>query len=337
MNCLNLLLSPAAALYGTLSRARNFLYDHSLLPVKRCGLPVISVGNVTAGGNSKTPLCLFLAKALKAAGHTPVILSRGYGGKLAGPHLVTTADDATQVGDEPLMLTRFHNLTVVVARDRAAGAGFIEKNKPGSIIILDDGFQHRRLHRDLDIVCVDVSTREAVSRFVEGRLLPGGRFRENRDLALRRAQVVVLSARQPEETAPAISADLLQVLPAHLKVFNSHVKPAGVFRVNDGVELTARQVGAFCSIANPEGFIQTLAALKVQLDFTETFPDHYQIKAADIERLRRLSRGRPLVCTAKDAVKLSSAHMENVYVLRIDLQIDREKEFLALAVRCAAD
>ena len=332
MNILDAPLRAASAFYGALTRARNFLYDSRILPSFTCGLPLICVGNISAGGNSKTPLCIFLAKALKAAGREPVILSRGYKGSLHGPHLVAAADRAAEVGDEPLMLALFHDLKVVIAKDRAAGAEYIRRKAIGSTVILDDGFQHRRLGRDLDIVTIDVSSAQAVDNFISGRLVPAGRLRENRDTALKRAQVAVLSARQPQESAPPVPPQFRALLPGQLEVFRSFVRPAGICRISDGAQLAGCEGSAFCAIAGPQGFFQTLRAMGIRLSAAKAFPDHYVFKSGDLERLRKESGGKPLICTEKDAVKLPAGCMD-VYVLKMALAVDREQEFIDLVLR----
>src|SRR5262249_9157237 len=129
---MSILLRPAASLYGAVTNFRNYLYDQEILPTYKSTLPVVSIGNVTAGGTGKTPLTLCIAERLKERGHSPVVLSRGYGGSRCGPWLVDLQKDtAATVGDEPLLLTRRLGVPVVISRERAAGARLIEERKLG--------------------------------------------------------------------------------------------------------------------------------------------------------------------------------------------------------------
>lgn len=334
MSLLEAPLAGASLLYGAVARARNYFYDRKLLSSYRCGLPVICAGNLTAGGNSKTPLCIFLAGLLRQAGHEPVVLSRGYGGKLAGPHVVEHSDLAQQVGDEPLMLRRLHGLKVVVARERVAGAQLIERERLGSCIIMDDGFQHRRLYRNLDLVCADVSSQGAVAAFLQGRVLPLGRFREDRDEGLLRADGIVFSARQPRETALPLDSDLLRVIPAAVKIFRSYLQPRGVFALGDGAQVGGGEACAFCSIASPQGFFQTLGSIGFSLQWSEAFPDHHSYSQGELESLLQRSSGRFLICTEKDAVKIPAGLKDRVHVLRVDLQVEPARDFAELVLSC---
>ena len=202
-------LSALSVLYGCGVLLRNRLYDSKVFKTYRSALPVISIGNLTVGGNGKTPLCHFLAEQLRERGMQPVILSRGYGGSLRGPHRVTDSDTPDLVGDEPLLLSFLCRVPVYVSRSRVAGVQLIEQQKTGNIVILDDGFQHRALHRDLDVISSFVGTPQAIENLVEGQLLPLGRFREDRDEGLARATLLVLAERRSlgaSEQLPPIDA-----------------------------------------------------------------------------------------------------------------------------------
>lgn len=320
-----------ASIFGMVTTLRNRLYDRRWLPIYRSRLPVISVGNLTAGGNAKTPLCIYLAEALKERGKRPVLLSRGYGGSVAGPTLVRRDDSYLEVGDEPLMMTRLHALTVVVARSRAQGARYIEREGLGDVIILDDGLQHRRLARDLDIITLDVSTERAQREFCRGELLPLGLFREEREAGLRRAKLMVMAARQPEARALAPQAELMALIPKEAVAVRSFVGAASINSAAGGAQLPRCAVAAFCSIANPDGFFRTIEELGYVLAARVVFPDHHRLDATKIKQLASQYGALPLVCTEKDLVKLDSASIPRLNVLKAHLEV-KPKEVLLEAV-----
>ena len=182
---MSVVLRALARIYGAIVSVRGWLYDRGLLATYKSNLPVVSIGNVTAGGNGKTPLCLFVADALKAKGLRPAIVSRGYGGTVRGPHRVTDTDRPREVGDEPVLMAR-HGHPVYIARRRVGAVKLIEREASADVIVLDDGLQHRSLCRDVDIVSIFAGTNEAVENFIKGELLPLGLFRDNRSIALTR-------------------------------------------------------------------------------------------------------------------------------------------------------
>lgn len=157
-------------IFWLVTEIRNWLFDKGLLKVTKVTLPVISVGNIHVGGTGKTPTVIFLASELKKQGLNPVVLSRGYKGRLKGPHLISDSDTYIDVGDEPILIRRKTKLPIVVSKNRVKGAKYIEKMKIGDVIILDDGFQHRWLFRDIDILILPSET---------GDLLPLGMLRED--------------------------------------------------------------------------------------------------------------------------------------------------------------
>jgi len=317
-----------AILYGLVTRLRNWLYDVGILPRYGVNIPVISVGNVTAGGNGKTPLCIFLARELSQRGWRPVILSRGYGGSESGPHLVSADDSPARVGDEPSLMTRLYGLTVVVSRDRVAGARLIEAERIGDLVILDDGFQHRRLRRTLDIVTVNTGDEGARRSFVEGALLPLGRFREARDPAMRRVDILVLSERQPADAALPVDPALRGLVPVRVPVVRSSLRVSGVVSADEGAPLTGRAVVAFCGIANPESFFVTLQREGCRVEGRTVYPDHHRFSEADLDALRGAWPGLPLVCTEKDIIKLDGMDRRGIFVVRTELHVFPGDSFL---------
>lgn len=333
MRFLSIPLTGLSMIYGAVTVLRNRLYDTNSLEIYRSTLPVISVGNITAGGNGKTPLCIMLARNLAARGYSPVILMRGYGGNTVGPYLCTGNESAADIGDEALMLSRLCGLKVVVSRKRAAGARLIEQQGIGSLIILDDGFQHRKLARDLDIVTVDVGSKESVDEFAAGRLLPAGLFRESRERAFRRIDMVVLAQRKPYMDGRTELSAVLKLIPRNVRIFESSLRPDGVTGIEDQSRLTAREIAVFSSIAAPQGFHQTLSEMGYEVAASKTFPDHYLITARDLDELRASFPGKPLVCTEKDAVKLAGMNCHGIYVLKVALQVTPADAFMVQVER----
>lgn len=303
MTLLKVLLS---VLYGAITACRRWLYDRGVLASYRSFLPVISVGNITAGGNGKTPLCQLLVREARSHGYRPVVLSRGYGGRIRGPHRVSAYDTPEQVGDEPVLLMQA-GIPVFVARSRVRGIRMIEALGEFDLVILDDGLQHRALHRDLDIVSIFAGSEGAIQDFLKGALLPAGMFRENRDHALQRASLVVLSHRRVLDTAsvPNVDERLMRLMPRGGSVFSAYLEPKGVVSMMDRETLSPRSVCAFAGIAQPEGFFRSLETLGFSVKARFSFSDHHPFSEPEI--LSMLDRHPDLifVCTAKDAVKLS--------------------------------
>ncbi len=328
-----IVLSGLSSIYGTITAIRNSIYDREIIKSYKSTLPVISIGNITAGGNAKTPLCIALVNELKALGYNPAVLTRGYGGKVKGPYLVKDSDNAHKVGDEALLIHQKTALPVIVSPKRSIGARFIEEHKLANLIVMDDGFQHRALFRNLNIVSIDVGSEKAVNEFLEGKLLPYGRFREDRDLALKRAGIIVFSYRKYLKEIPEIDSRLLPLIPKGLPTFVTSVAPKTIlplvgeksFEIGDSVV-------AFCAIAKPERFFDTLEAMGVKVIAKESFIDHHRFTTQDLNNLREKYPNVKFVCTEKDAVKLSAIENEcdlnDFFKLEIETVIHNKEVFM---------
>lgn len=331
------LLAPLGALYGFGAHLKNVAYDRGWCAEYRAGPPVVCVGNITAGGNGKTPLVMWLVEALRKRGHRPAVLSRGYGGTIAGPAAVSGEHEAREVGDEPLMMARRGGFSVVVSRDRVAGARFVAERGLGDLIVLDDGFQHRRLFRECNVLAVNVADDEACELFLRGGCLPAGRWREPLEDGLRRVHCSVLNVRSPERRESPLMAEVRSVLIAHGPVFRSTLTPVGLFDCETGnaVEPPPRVV-ALSAIAAPEGFVATIRAMGMSVSATASLPDHAGIGSATLTRLRA-RHAVPIVCTEKDAVKIPRGAGAGILVLRAELEIkDGEKLADFVIARCSA-
>lgn len=331
---LDYLLAPLSSIYGLTSTIRNLLYDNALFGSYISSLPVISVGNITVGGSGKTPLCITIGELLTARGYRPIVLSRGYGGSEKGPYQVCKTDDPKRVGDEPALMAQ--EMSVVISRSRSRGAKFIEEHNLADIIILDDGFQHRALHRNLDIVSVDVGTPDAIEKFLKGALLPLGRFRERRGPALERADLIMLSERRIASEKSIPDKRLLALFSSKHKIFRSIVKPKGIFSLISGESVDLQKVVAFCGIANPENFFLTLKSLGLEVAGQYPYRDHFPFRAETLQTLRNRHPEVPLICTSKDAVKLKALppqDLENVFELKIETEIFPSDAFMTALLR----
>ena len=298
---LSAVLLPLSLCYGALVWLRRGLYRLGLLRRHRLPVPVVIVGNLTAGGTGKTPLVLWLAESLRAAGRYPGIVLRGYGAALGTPRLVMASDAAAEAGDEALLLAQRSGCPVWAGRDRVAAArGLLAAHPQCDVILCDDGLQHYRLERDLEIAVED--ERGAGN----GLLIPAGPLREPR----RRVAAVVLNGGVGQ--ARTARAD---------RVFAMQLKPAGLEKL-DGTpvgtaSLMGQSVHAVAGIGNPQRFFRTLSALG--LDFTpHPFPDHHAFSEADL----RFGDAAPVLMTEKDAVKCRAFATAGMFFLPVRASID---------------
>jgi len=318
------LLRLPALLMRALSGARNRLYDHGWLPSRRLSLPIVSVGNLTVGGTGKTPMVAFLAKALAERGFRPGVVSRGY---KAEEHTPETSEESVRLNDEGQLLARsVPGLLQVQDPDRALGAIQLEQ-QGADVVILDDGFQHRRLARDLDLVLVDATRPWGLPATEPGGAavrshLPRGLLREGLD-SLARASAVVLTR------CDAVSTDRLAELEAELEAAAPGVprllaahRPSDLRRSEErlGVEtLRGREVVLVSGIGNPQAFEVTARELGARVVEVRAFPDHHAFEAGD---LAALPMGAEALVTAKDAVKLERLGV-TCLVLEVELELVR--------------
>jgi tetraacyldisaccharide 4'-kinase len=281
------LLMPLAALYGAVAARR--LRREGL----DAGIPVICVGNYHLGGAGKTPTVLALAELLRDLGETPVVLSRGYGGKLRGPIMVDPAHhDAAQVGDEPLMLAE--KLPVVVARDRVAGVA-LARSQRASVILMDDGFQNPAIAKDASLIVIDAH------RGVGNSLVfPAGPLRAPllSQFARTDALIVVGEGHAAEAVAAVVAAQGKPVFPAHLTADDASV-----------ALLTGKSVLAFAGIGDPGKFFRTLRVSGIDVVRERIFPDHHPFSSSEIETLMEEAKrdALKLVTTEKDLARLRKA------------------------------
>ena len=297
------LLGMPALLYGGVARLRNRLYERPGA-ARHTNLPVISVGNLTVGGTGKTPLVAWLAEYLRSRGLKPAIVSRGYAGRSGqGPLLVSVGDgplcEPVESGDEAYFLAlSLPGSIIVVGANRVAGASRAAR-EGADAIILDDGFQHRRLARDLDIVLLD-----ATNPFGNHRMLPAGRLREPVS-GLRRAGLVVITRASPGEIFPEIERIVRRYNRSAALLTAGHEVTGFVDRHDEPAEPPARAV-AFCGIGNPGRFRTDLESQAVEVIRFRAYRDHHPFKTSELDGLARLAGEHRaiLVTTEKDLVRV---------------------------------
>jgi tetraacyldisaccharide 4'-kinase len=302
------LLLPLGPVYRAVVAARSAAYRRGWMKKNRLELPVISVGNLTFGGTGKTPTVIALARDLVRMGKRPAVLTRGYKRLHDGQVVVVGPDPrqtAAEVGDEPLeMARRLPGVPVVVDADRARG-GVEAKRLGADVVLLDDGFQHLQLERDLDLVLVD-----AGDPWGGGRQPPLGRLRESLG-ALTRADAVLIT-KVPSEWRPVV-AEIERVVDRvapRLQVFVSRMRPSRVRVPGEGWRepetLEGRRVFAFAALGRPDGFAATLVETGAEIAATRWFPDHHTYSEQELSEIadQAAAASAVPVTTAKDAVKL---------------------------------
>jgi tetraacyldisaccharide 4'-kinase len=291
-------------------KLRRMAYRRGLLKTRRLHRPVISVGNLSVGGTGKTPLVILIARTLLAGGHRPCILTRGYGRRRGQGLIVMDPEaglvfDPRVVGDEPAALAQaLPNVPIIVSSDRLRGGLIGERDFNASVHLLDDGFQHLALFRDLDVVLLDVTRPTS-----ELALLPAGRLREPFS-ALQRAHWVILS-RTELGSASGLEARVQAENP-RARVFRCRTKLAGLREAGSGLpeppeSLQRKQATAFCGIGNPAAFFADLRSWGFRLAAERAFPDHHVYKSRELENLCALSRSagaEVLLTTEKDFLNL---------------------------------
>jgi tetraacyldisaccharide 4'-kinase len=323
------LLRPLGWLYGGLMRLRVAFYEGGLLRSQRLQGTVISIGNLTVGGTGKTPIVLWIAERLAAEGHRPAILTRGYRGLGKGD-----ASDLATLDEVALLRRRLDGRAQFgVGKDRYKN-GLALVKAGAEWFILDDGFQHLALERDVDVVLLD-----ATDPFGGGGILPSGRLREPRS-ALSRADVVIITR---ASHAPALEAMVRKFTNAPL--FYAQVQLQSVLRassMNDALpERERRQYKffAFCGIGNPRAFFDDLRNWGFSVVGRRSFADHHRYSLAEIQNLENAAAAasaNALICTEKDVFNLppSFAARLPIYACRIGMSLNNEDAFWT-AVRAA--
>ena len=293
-------MNPPSTIYGGIVGTRNTFYDRGWLRARRLDGPVVSVGNLSAGGSGKTPFVMLLGELLKARGVKFDVLSRGYGRTSRGVLLVDPSGLPQEFGDEPLLIARKLQVPVIVGEDRYQAGRFAESRFGPQLHLLDDGFQHRALARDFDIVLV-------TPQDANDRLLPSGRLREPLN-SLRRADAIVLASGATAEAFP--------------------LEGKQVWRVRRGImaaNVPQRPV-VFCGIARPQGFVLQLRTASIEPVAEAFYRDHHAYSEKDIRELialKQRSEAGGFVTTEKDAVNLGPylSALEPISVVPVRMEL----------------
>ena len=318
--------------YGAAVRIRRFLYSLGLFHSRRLPCPVISIGNITVGGTGKTPLVITLAKGLTDRGIPVAILSRGYKGKRSSGPLVSDGKtlllSPEESGDEPFQIAQaLKGIPVLIGKNRFRNGQLVLQQFDIRGVLLDDGYQHLQLHRDLNILLID-----AQIGFGDHHLLPRGILREPLE-HLRPAHLFLLTKVEDPENCRSLEKMLREIHPSS-PVFHSHYEPKGLISADgEWVELQAlkgKKALAVSGIANPGYFSLLLRKCGMEIVREMIFPDHHRFTSKDLVAIEREGKeGDWIVTTEKDIVKLREMRMGHrpLFALRIEMKIWEEEEF----------
>ena len=303
-NVIAWLLLPVSWLYCALVKIRQFLYRSKILSSSKLNRPVVIVGNLTVGGTGKTPLLIALCEMLKQKGYSPGVISRGYTsntgtGVIEGVHQVSGRDTAEQVGDEPLLIVQKTHCPVVVGQNRAAAGRYLLENNTCDIVLSDDGLQHYKLQRDLELVVIDSSR-----KFGNGFCIPAGPLRE-----------------------PVSRLDSVDIVITHntgVSVDNESTfalffdKPINIYTTECKAldEFKAAKCHAVAGIGHPQRFFNQLKANGLDI-IEHAFPDHYSYKPEDLSFGDDLA----IIMTEKDAVKCVALSLENIWAVPVTAKL----------------
>ena len=296
----SLALQPFSAAFGVGVGLRGAGYRLGLLRIKRAPVPVVSIGNLAVGGTGKTPVTLWVAEGLRERGARPAIVSRGYGGSTRGVTVVSRGDGPDVgpevAGDEPVMLAKSFAGPVIVSPRRIDGAATAAA-LGADVVVLDDGFQHRAIARDFDLVLLDGR---------RGGLLPAGPFREPLR-AVSRAHALLLMGRDEHDTVEAPAELHVAQYRAHLEAAAVVESVAGAWQAHAMGRLAGRRVIAVTGIARPEPFYRLLQRWDATIDEVFEYPDHHRYSPEQWQRIARRGHDVDLIVTTeKDLVKLEA-------------------------------
>lgn len=312
-------LKLCSYIYGIGSRLKNFLYDKKIIKPKKVNAYVISVGNFTTGGVGKTPVVAEIARYMINNGEKPAIISRGYGGRLNNKIVHVISDginlyyNAKMAGDEPYWLAiNLDGCAVLTCSDRYKAAKYAIDELGCTKIILDDGFQHRKLYRDLDLVLID-----SEKHFGNGNLLPAGPMREGKEGFNRLDKLIIVSKNTDHSAADIFVKQISKKY--NIEAFLCKTEPDYIYNIVSGEQLPKNsEITAMSAIGQPEQFYKFLKndyIIKNKI----TFDDHHKYIYEDIKNI-----DGNIVTTEKDAVKLAAFGKDNIYALKLKTGINIE-------------
>ncbi|MBC8256471.1 MAG: tetraacyldisaccharide 4'-kinase [Candidatus Marinimicrobia bacterium] len=333
-NILFPILIPLSWMYGLVIWVRNLLYDKGWIKSSNFNKPIISVGNITTGGTGKTPLVIYLAELLKKNGMNPGIISRGYGRTSQGMLLVHDGKklltDVESSGDEPYLMARvLENVPVVVCEDRSYGIQQLIDYYSVNVVIIDDGFQHRKVKRDLDIITISANDKRE-----DYRLLPWGKLREPLQ-NLKRANAIIIT-KTNNFTPPNLHTEIQSIYKGSL--YFSTIVPILMKYDSTGYHKSlppSEPLFGFCGIGEPDSFIDSIGKLELKLSGKRIFRDHQEYTHTVITELSvqiKSSNCKAVITTEKDLVKLPDNFLTefNIYVIKIEIRFKDEGAVLDL-------
>lgn len=311
------ILEILSLFYGLGSGLKNMLYDKNIIKPKRVDAYVISVGNLTTGGVGKTPVTAEIAKYLIAKGEKVAIVSRGYGGKLSNKNINVISDgeniyyNSQMAGDEPFWLANnIKGVIVITSKNRYKASKYAIENFSATKIILDDGFQHRKLHRDLDIVLTD-----SEKGFGNEKLLPAGPLREGKEAFSRIDKFIIVSKNTDHSRAEKLAK--ITEKKTGIETLLCRIEPFYIYNIKSNEQLdVGSEITAVSGIGQPEQFYGFLK--DYMLNKTVTFDDHHRFKESEIPE-------GIVVTTEKDAVKMNEFSRNDIYALKLQTILDVEK------------
>ncbi len=335
---LRILFSPLVVVYSAIIKIRNLMFDKGFFKITKTDAKVISVGNITVGGSGKTPAVMMISELLKRNGKKAGVLSRGYGrnshGYLYvsdGTKIRTTVDEC---GDEIYFLSEELKIPTAVCESRVEGAEKFIKDSGVDIIILDDAFQHRWIHRDLNIIIFDQRFLLKVGQ-IDQKLLPLGFLRENFD-TIQRADAVIINRKFAEKKD--IPEKLVKYFEGN-KIFHSYYSAKGFFDVKnhnffDVKEFRGQKSLVVCGVARPHSFLNGLEINNIDIKNKLLYPDHKNYTLQEVQGIRKKfydTNSYSVLTTQKDAVKLNKFSKEfddiDLYYLKIELKLDEQDKF----------
>ena len=320
------ILSGISFFYSAGVSIRNLFYDTGIFKVRRLGCPVISIGNITAGGTGKTPTAIMVAGLLQRHGFKPAVLSRGYGGTRKGINVVSDGrsilSNPEEAGDEPFLIARtLANVPVVTNPDRFAAGTLALATLGIDIIVLDDGFQHRPLYRDINIALLD-----SERPFGNGCLIPRGSLREMPS-SLSRADLIILTRSGP--AAEESEQRLKDAFPGKAVMRARHEADC-VVQVGSGDThplsfIAGKKIAAFCGIAQPGSFRELILKAGGDIVFFKEYEDHQKYGLADVNYLKQQAgraSAQAIITTEKDSIKLENMDFPGLFALRIAVKVE---------------
>jgi len=335
---LRIVLLPFVVLYSFIIKIRNWFFDKNVFQERTPVAKIISIGNITVGGSGKTPAVMMVTQLLKNNSRKVGVLSRGYGRNSLGYLLVSNGEKINttvdECGDEMYFMSEELKVPSAVAERRVDGARKLIRDSNVNTIVLDDAFQHRWIHRDIDIVIFDDSFLNKVGQF-EQKMLPLGTMREPFE-SLKRADIIIINRKFSEKTE--ISNKFKKYF-INKKVFTGYYQIKGIYDVKthnffDNSEFQGQKSLVVCGIARPDSFLNVLINNEIDITNKMIFPDHKNYSLKEIQQIRKKfydTNSYSVLTTQKDSVKFTKYSKElddiDIYYLKIELRIDEQEEF----------